>query len=120
MEFPANKKRLTAPERFRESGKQRCQRLIEANKHKQGPWALTRQQCPDSNRCGRSNNRVLFGMLWQWLSQGLGARNWGWEVPSLIPGRNSPFLTLSATYFFHLRTMTEKTLRFMSQWDVIL
>lgn len=35
----------------------------------------------------------------------------------LIPGRNSPFLTLSATYSFHLKTMTKETLRFLSLWD---
>lgn len=71
--------------------------------------------------CGRSNNRVLFGVLRQRLSQGLGARNLVWEVPSLFPGRNSPFLTVSATYFFHLRTMTEKKKqRFMPQWAGML
>lgn len=37
-----------SPERLRQAGKQRCQRLIEANKYKQGTWALTRELCPDS------------------------------------------------------------------------
>lgn len=71
-----------ASQACRGAGRPRCQRLIEANKHKQGPWASSREVCPAADRCGRSNDRVLFGTLWQRLSQGLGARNLGWEVPS--------------------------------------
>lgn len=113
-------------ENLESRGKQRCQRLMEANKHQQGfvgvdLGAVSRfKTAAVAVITGCSLARCGSGWVRGWV---LGT----WSGKSLLCFlvENSPFLTLSATYFFFfsileqwLRKKTRQ--RFMPQWAVML